>query len=158
MSIQRQIIQIHAQAPLKPPEGAPCTGCGVCCLSEPCPLGVALSGRRRGACEALKWCEAGRVYRCGAISEPETVLRQALPAWIRPLAKRLSPVLALLAKRWIAAGQGCDSTLEVTSPSGLIQQAGNSSTISPAHAELPAGHHPLPAHHHDKPNSTFEEF
>ena len=38
------LIRIHADAPAKPPVGAPCNGCGVCCLLEPCPLGVLLSG------------------------------------------------------------------------------------------------------------------
>lgn len=72
--------------------GAPCNGCGLCCLAEPCPLGMLLSRRRRGACVALRWSEAEQRYRCGAVAHP----------W-----------LGRLARRWIAAGAGCDADLQV---------------------------------------------
>ena len=116
MSRPYKIIHVHPAAPQKPAEGTPCNGCGVCCLTEPCPLGVFLSGRRRGACDALIWHEDGRMYRCGAISAPTEVLERALPRWLRPVAKGMSPFTARLAKRWIAAGQGCDSSLEISPP------------------------------------------
>ena len=35
-----QVVHWHPEAPPKPPEGAPCNGCGLCCLAEPCPLGM----------------------------------------------------------------------------------------------------------------------
>ena len=76
-----------------PAPGAPCNGCGVCCLAEPCPVGIVLSRRLRGPCEALRW-EDGR-YRCGALTRAR-----------HPLVRRL---LA----RWIAAGIGCDAALEL---------------------------------------------
>ncbi len=88
-----RVIAIHADAPAKPAVGAACNGCGVCCLSEPCPLGVLVSRRRHGACTALQWDAPQRRYRCG-------------------LAAGRSP-LAALARRWIAAGRGCDSDAEV---------------------------------------------
>ena len=112
MSRPSQVILIHAEAPPKPVPGAPCNGCGVCCLAEPCPLGVVLSGHRHGACKALRWSEASAIYRCGAISEPADVLKQALPKPLRGLVPVMAPVLGRLARRWIAAGVGCDSTLE----------------------------------------------
>ena len=56
------------------------------------------------------------MYRCGAISAPTEVLERALPRWLRPVAKGMSPFTARLAKRWIAAGQGCDSSLEISLP------------------------------------------
>ena len=28
-----QVVHIHPGAPPKPPEGAPCNGCGLCCLT-----------------------------------------------------------------------------------------------------------------------------
>ena len=101
-----QIIHIHPAAPHKPPVGAACNGCGVCCLAEPCPVGVLLSRRRRGACTALLWDEAAGRYLCGVVSAPA---RFVAPAWLARLAGRLAP-------RWIAAGQGCDCTLEPAKP------------------------------------------
>lgn len=87
-------IAIHAEAPVKPAPGAACNGCGVCCLAEPCPLGVLVSRRRRGACVAVRWDAAGRHYRCNLASDER-------------------PLLAALARRWIAAGRGCDSDAEL---------------------------------------------
>lgn len=95
---------IHPEAPPKPTWGAPCNGCGVCCLSEPCPLGMVLSGRRQGSCAALRWDDADKRYQCGALSAPESVLRPGW-RWATPLLRRLAP-------RWIAAGVGCDAHLE----------------------------------------------
>lgn len=90
MSQQQQVIHIHRGAPRKPAEGAPCNGCGLCCLAEPCPLGMLLSRKRFGACVALRWSEADQRYRCGAVQGP----------W------------GWLARRWISAGSGCDSSLQ----------------------------------------------
>lgn len=98
-------IAIHPEAPAKPAWGQPCNGCGVCCLAEPCPVGMLLSRRRRGACAALRWDEASRRYRCGALVAPAEVL----PAPLRWAA----PPFARVAHRLIAAGQGCDCDLEL---------------------------------------------
>lgn len=119
-----QVIHIHPDAPVKPPEGAPCNGCGVCCLAEPCPVGMLVSRRRRGTCAALVWsADAGR-YHCGlmlaagseaveagavASGAVGPVAAQALTGWPRPV--------RALALRWvrrlISAGSGCDASLEV---------------------------------------------
>lgn len=112
MSKIRQIILIHPDAPIKPAPGASCNGCGVCCLLEPCPLGVILSRRREGACVAVRWHDALKQYRCGVLSQPLALLQNGLPRPLSRLAPWLSPLLALLAKRWIAVGLGCDSTVE----------------------------------------------
>lgn len=103
-------ITIHTEpdAPRKPALGAPCNGCGVCCLMEPCPLGVLLSGRRSGACSALRWQPANRQYRCGAITSAQEVLRARLPTAIQGAVPPLAALLARLARRWVAAGVGCD--------------------------------------------------
>ncbi len=74
---------------------------------------MVLSGRRVGACEALRWDGAMQIYRCGAISEPLDVLRKVLPVFGRSLAPRMAPMLGRAARRWVAAGIGCDSSLEV---------------------------------------------
>jgi hypothetical protein len=102
-----QVIHIHAQAPAKPAWGEPCNGCGVCCAAEPCPVGMLISRRRHGSCEALLWNAAERRYRCGVASEPH---RFIAPRWLAGLAARL-------ALRMIAAGRGCDCDL-ATHPAG----------------------------------------
>jgi hypothetical protein len=109
MQKKYQVILIHAEAATKPEWGAPCNGCGVCCLLEPCPLGVVLSHSRQGACAAVRWHGEAQQYRCGALTEPLTVLQHAMPRSLQWLAPWLAAGLARLAGRWIAAGQGCDS-------------------------------------------------
>ncbi|MGE0349617.1 hypothetical protein [Hydrogenophaga sp.] len=105
-----QVIHIHEEAPDKPALGAPCNGCGVCCLAEPCPLGRVISRKRVGACDALRWDEARSNYRCGALTDTATVLG---PRW-----RWAAPVLRRLARRWIAAGVGCDATLQAERDEG----------------------------------------
>jgi len=68
-----------------------------------------LSRRRRGACVALRWSEAAARYECGALNRPGEVL-----GWPGRL-----PFMRRWVARWIAAGQGCDATLEVRSPHRL---------------------------------------
>jgi hypothetical protein len=106
--MSRQVIRLHPAAPAKPAESAPCNGCGVCCSAEPCPIGVLVSGRRTGACAALSWNPDAGLYRCGLLAAPRTVL-----PWLpRPLA----PLVSRLARRWISAASGCDSSLVVDTP------------------------------------------
>jgi hypothetical protein len=94
-------ILLQPQAPPKPTVSAACNGCGLCCAAEPCPLGMAVSRRRQGACAALLWrADEGR-YACGVLDDPG----RWLPGLPSVLARRL-------ARRWIAAGRGCDCDLE----------------------------------------------
>ena len=109
-----QVIHIEPLAPPKPALGAACNGCGVCCLAEPCPVGVLLSGRSTGACRALRWQPAAARYTCGAITAPTEVVLVALPHRLAWLARPLASLLRWCAPRWIAAGTGCDSTLETS--------------------------------------------
>lgn len=111
-----QIIHIHVHAPTKPAQGLPCNGCGVCCLAQPCPLGMVLSGARTGVCRALRWNDGATRYVCGAIDDPHAVVRSRLPGFLVWLAKPVSTVLPKLARRWIAAGVGCDSSLQPLGP------------------------------------------
>ena len=99
----RRIIHIEADAPLKPPEGKPCNGCGVCCLAEPCPVGMVVSLSLRGPCAALRWDGEQRRYRCGLLGTPG-----AASPW--PLMGRVGSAWA---RRMISAGSGCDSSLAV---------------------------------------------
>ena len=103
-SVTPQIL-IHADAPAKPLPGAACNGCGVCCALMPCPLSRALLGHRTGSCPALTWQSEGRRYACGLVIAPASHLRW-LPLPLAALATRL-------ARRWIAAGTGCDCDAEV---------------------------------------------
>lgn len=104
-----RIIRIHAGAPPKPAWGAPCNGCGVCCLAEPCPVGMLVSLRRTGACAALAWVTAEQRYRCGVVLAPA----QHLPRWLRGLPAGALRWVSRLARRFIAAGRGCDSDASV---------------------------------------------
>lgn len=97
-------IEIHLDAPPKPAVGAPCNGCGICCLVEPCPVGILVSRRRHGACDALRWAAAENRYRCGLLVDP-------LPRWPRG-SRWLLPLWRRWARRFIAAGVGCDCELE----------------------------------------------
>lgn len=98
------VIHLQIDAPPKPAEGEACNGCGVCCSWQPCPLGVLVSGRRHGACDALRWHADLRRYHCAMVAAPEAVWPRLPPLLRAPLTR--------LARRWIAAGVGCDSNLE----------------------------------------------
>jgi hypothetical protein len=98
-------IVLHAAAPAKPAVGAPCNGCGVCCALSPCPLSRLLLGHRSGACPALTWRAGDERYVCGLVMAPGAHLLR-LPRLLHPLAARL-------ARRWIAAGSGCDCDAEM---------------------------------------------
>ncbi len=90
--------------------GAPCNACGICCLAEPCPLGVLLSRSTKGPCKALVWVAASRQYRCSALGDRPGSLRARLVA------------------RWIAAGVGCDCDLE---PAPCVTIAASTSQAAP---------------------------
>lgn len=98
-----RVIYLHPEAPPKPAPGQACNGCGVCCAAEPCPVGMLVSRRRRGACAALVWEPEDHRYRCGVVSAPQRYIR---PRW-------LALWLEHSARRLIAAGEGCDCNLSV---------------------------------------------
>jgi hypothetical protein len=106
--VRQQVIHLHPDAPPKPAAGAVCNGCGICCATEPCPVGMMLSRRTQGACTALRWSDATRAYRCGLVEQPAQQLPPGLH-WAAPLLQRL-------ARRWIAAGIGCDCSFEPELP------------------------------------------
>ena len=96
-AMNERVIYLQPQAPPKPATGAACNGCGACCASEPCPLGMLVSRRRHGACSALRWSEAEQRYHCGLLASG--------PPWRRALVAR-----------WIAAGAGCDFDADARPP------------------------------------------
>jgi len=115
----RQVIHIEYDAPAKPPVGAGCNGCGVCCLAEPCPVGVLLSFSRKGPCTALVWEPGQRLYRCGAMG--------ASDAWPGVWSTWRSRIVS----RWIAAGAGCDCSLETTAHAAVADST--PTEITPSH-------------------------
>lgn len=108
MTHVHQVIHIHPEAPPKPPEGAPCNGCGVCCLAEPCPVGMLVSRKRHGACVLLRWSDAQGRYVCGLLAEADEAAMRAVPPWRR--------LWRAWARRLISAGSGCDASIEVGLP------------------------------------------
>jgi len=100
--MRQQVIWVHPAAPTKPALGQPCNGCGVCCLAEPCPVGMVLSRRCKGACVALRWSEASQRYVCGALVYP----RETWGLW------SYLPGLRGWVSRAIAAGKGCDASFD----------------------------------------------
>ncbi|WP_233505782.1 hypothetical protein [Rhodoferax lacus] len=118
---RQQVIHIEPLAAAKPPMGAACNGCGLCCLAEPCPLGVLLSRSRSGPCKALRWVEAERQYRCGALGQTQAS---------RGLVRLKAWLTAWVVRRWIAAGVGCDCDLEPTASATISATSPISSNTS----------------------------
>ncbi|MEL4180002.1 hypothetical protein AABB87_14385 [Roseateles sp. PN1] len=110
------VIHIHPEAPPKPALGAACNGCGLCCLSEPCPIGMLVSRRRHGACSALRWSDESSRYVCGMLLAPGEVLGWRPQGWPN---RHLAPWLARRSRRWIAAGIGCDADLQAETAAEL---------------------------------------
>ncbi|HRD83935.1 MAG TPA: hypothetical protein PLF63_02050 [Rubrivivax sp.] len=104
--MRHDIVHLHPQAPLPPPHGEACNGCGVCCSLEPCPLGMLLSGALSGPCRMLRWRPDRSRYECGALR------------WSQHLPGPASGPVTACVSRWIAAGQGCDASLQVVDPRG----------------------------------------
>ncbi|MDO9003235.1 MAG: hypothetical protein Q7V20_07265 [Aquabacterium sp.] len=109
--MHHQVIHIHAEAPLKPALGAPCNGCGVCCLVEPCPVGMLISRRRKGACDVLVWSDDASAYRCGLLVDPDRFTAGRWMSW-GPLRR----LWLRWARRVIAAGRGCDADFAQDEP------------------------------------------
>lgn len=73
----------------KPPHGAPCNRCGLCCVATLCDLGRHFFGRAAGPCPALRFDQEGN-SACGLTLCGE---------------QKYSDAAALL----IGAGDGCDA-------------------------------------------------
>ena len=83
----------------KPPHGAPCNDCGLCCVATTCALGAHLFKTDVGPCPALTFDDLRRSH-CDVVVHPE---RYATRGAIAPAT--LSRAAALL----VRAGQGCDA-------------------------------------------------
>lgn len=87
----------------KPPHGAPCNGCGLCCQHELCQLGIFVFDKATGPCPALTPADGGR-FICGLVASPAT--------W-SPVRTALHGVktMAEAALFLIGSGVGCDAHL-----------------------------------------------
>jgi len=82
----------------QPERGAPCNGCGMCCVVKPCWIGRMLFEVEEGECPALQWTSEGS--SCGLMANPA----QFMPARVRiEGATRVKEA----AKALICAGLGC---------------------------------------------------
>ena len=87
----------------KPPIGAPCNGCGLCCIMKVCSGGVVVLGLGkwgepvRGPCPALT--EDGEKLVCGIVRRPERYVRPGRGP------KALGNAMSLL----LGIGHGCDT-------------------------------------------------
>lgn len=85
----------------KPPHGAPCNRCGLCCVATLCPLGRHIFKREHGRCPALSY-DASGLSSCGLVTEPaKFAMGVALRAGIQ--------VASDAAKHLIGSLTGCDA-------------------------------------------------
>lgn len=90
-----QIVQ--AIIARKPAYGAPCNGCGLCCIATQCPVSVGLYGERT-ICPALE--QAGDSFACGLMVNP-LVHIEGMRDWS-------GPVMGEMFRLLIGADIGCD--------------------------------------------------
>ena len=88
-------------APQKSPYGKPCSGCGICCQEELCPLGVHVFGAEEGPCPALKFDATGESF-CGLVRSP----RKYAPV---KTAIHGATAMSNAALHIIGAGHNCDA-------------------------------------------------
>lgn len=84
----------------KPPHGAPCNGCGMCCQEEACGLSLDLLKSSAAPCVALEW--SGGSYRCGLVVRPAHYLGA-------PDYDEVNDYLGALIANRLGVGRGCDS-------------------------------------------------
>lgn len=95
----------------KPAFGEPCNGCGLCCISEVCSLGVALGDDRN--CKALISKPDGS-FSCGLVEAPyRYASEERLAVWKAIDTMSDEPVgeqaLSETYADMLGAGRGCDS-------------------------------------------------
>ncbi len=88
---------------MKPPHGAPCNSCGLCCMATLCPLAQSLFRFKYGRCPALERVPQG--WTCGVVKDPA---RWNLG---RTLLNGVGAMRAA-ALHLIGAGDGCDARFD----------------------------------------------
>lgn len=96
----------------KPPHGAPCNQCGLCCKATLCPLAahvfkgrsIPQGGHIAGPCPALFY--EGEQSRCGLVAKP------AAHAPMRLIIEHSAEALGRAASWLIGSGTGCDARID----------------------------------------------
>jgi hypothetical protein len=86
------------RVPAKPPEGADCNGCGLCCALQLCALAVEFLDAAAAPCPAMEF--AGERFWCGLARNPSSYFGTPVLAnkFIRPLVHQA-----------LSIGGGCDA-------------------------------------------------
>lgn len=87
----------------KPPHGAPCNGCGGCCIDRRCPLGERLFGPG-GNCPALERVIPSLAFTCGVIRRPAHYAPAVVAQHGEDAARKAAALL-------MGAGLGCDALI-----------------------------------------------
>lgn len=102
------------QIPLleKPALGQPCNGCGHCCRSEVCALGIRAGVSQQTPCSALVAMDGQ--YRCGLLVDTAKYLNTDEKQLVDRLTTKIGyePALNMVRSLWadaLGAGRGCDS-------------------------------------------------
>lgn len=91
--------------PPKPPHGAPCNGCGGCCLDSLCRLAQhVFQNTHQGPCPALTFDSGGR-SSCGLVANPSRYAPVVTAIWGGDAASAAASLL-------VGTGLGCDGLLE----------------------------------------------
>lgn len=91
----------------KPPHGAPCNRCGLCCVATVCPLGTVVFGRSAGPCPALSY--EGEQSTCGLVASP---MKYAMALTLRNGVDAMRQAAMLL----IGSSTGCDARFNGEKP------------------------------------------
>lgn len=84
------------QGEKKPPHGAPCNNCGICCMAALCPLAKHLFGGELGPCPALLMDDGKS--QCGVVANPAAYINSEEP----------EAIMREYALEVIGARTGCD--------------------------------------------------
>jgi hypothetical protein len=97
VSAELAIRRVTDSIPAKPPEGADCNGCGLCCVLQLCDLAVEFLKADAAPCPVLEFA-AGRFW-CGLARNPSRYLDIPCFAdkFIRPMVHQA-----------LSIGEGCD--------------------------------------------------
>lgn len=99
MGIREAVDETGAGPPRKPPEGAACNGCGLCCAVQLCPLALEFLDAAAAPCPAMEFAD-GRFW-CGLARRPSRYF--GVPAFSN---RMLRPMV----HEALSIGEGCDAS------------------------------------------------